>query len=493
MKFNHGVLRSLLNNQAMSWRVALTELIDNALDAQARTITVTWNKRRLTVEDDGVGISPKGFEDIYTLGTDVRPVHQKTIGRYGIGFKEAVGWLWGTTRITSMHHGELRRLLIDWEEEAHRGLEQDDEAPILTLTRRPKELPPFTKIECHDIRREMPPAEHFPGLVAHLAHVYRPALAAGFTIVLHRGRDTTTITETPWPAMAPDIPEIDGTFLLAGRAVHVRAYVTAEDQREAGIHIGVLGRAMDRLTTKFQSRRIYGWVMLGAEWEVSKNKTEISDPLRDPLMAALEAFCRPVLEAAEREAQTVVLNQLALTVANQLNDGINGLMRRPSTEPGFELGPPTAAQPPVLPEPTPRPQPRPQPRLPRPPVDRGAAFEERPAPRIVIEFPAMDPTILTQVKQGSHSWVVEINKDHPFTTEYINESCRGARGGHGKDPMRMVATVIHALAAQAMVDDELLAAMPWLHDTAQAERYTLASARLWAGFLAHRVRGEELE
>jgi hypothetical protein len=488
MKFNHGVLRSLLNNQAMSWRVALTELIDNALDAHAKTITVTWSGRRFSVEDDGAGISPKGFEDIYTLGADVRPVHQKTIGRYGIGFKEAAGWLWGITRITSRHRGELRRLMIDWEAEAHRGLEQDDSAPIVTLTRRPTNDAAFTQILCREIRREMPYPDHFPSLVGHLEHVYRPALMAGAQIILQRGRETRTVAATPWPVAAPNTPAIDGTYTLAGRAVHVRAYVTAAEQREAGVHIAVLGRAMDCLTTKFQSRRVYGWATLGEEWEVSKNKTEISDPLRASLMQELEALCRPVLEAAERETQTVVLSELVLRVENELNDSIRGLMRLPTTDDGIELGPPP---PPPPPPPGPiRPRRPRRPKPPGPPRPHDVEPDPHPAPRIGIKLVEMDPGFLTNVQKGTHSIVIEIDKAHVFTTAYLHERCRGALG---MDPMRIVATAIHALAAKVAVDDEFLAMMPWLKDTAQADRYSLACARLWQGFLRHRVHGQELE
>jgi len=491
VKFNHGILRSLLNNQAMSWRVAITELVDNALDAQARTITVRWHKRTFTVEDDGVGISPSGFEDLYTLGTDIRPVHQKTIGRYGIGFKEAAGWLWGLARIQSRHKGELRRLFIDWEAEAHRGQEHDEDAPMVTLTRRPTRDPSFTRIDCREIRRDMPDRDQFGSLCAHLAHVYRPALATGVQITLGRGKETTTIRETPWPAAAANTPAIDGSCSVAGRPIHVRAYVTAEDQRQAGIHLAIVGRHMDTLTTNFQSRRIYGWATLGEEWEVSKNKTEISDPLRDQLMAALEAFCRPVLEAAEREAQTVVLNELMLRVENQLNDGIRGLMRLPSDQPGDEIFvAPPPSPPPDSAEPPSPPKPPGPPRPPHPPTPHGLEPHDEPAPRIVINLVTLEPTILTQVKQGTHSWVVEINKEHPYTPGYLQERCLGARGA---DPMRLVGTAIHALAAEAAVNDELAAAMPWLKDRAQADRYTLASARLWDGFLRHRVPGGELE
>jgi hypothetical protein len=495
MKFNHGILRSIFNNQAMNWRVALTELIDNALDAGAQRVVIGWKGRRLTVIDDGAGISPEGFDAIYTLGAGARPVQKKTIGRYGVGFKEAAGWLWGTTRITSRHEGVVRRLLIDWDAEAQRGLEQDEGAPTITLTRKPTSDPSFTEISSRDIDREPPNREQLLALIAHLQHVYRPALASGFRIIFLRGKDQMEVSETPWPARAAGTPEVDASVTVAGRTVHVRAYVTAHDQRFPGIHFALIGRHMDTLTTRYQSRRIYGCVTLGAEWEVSKNKTQVSDRFRDRLMDAIEALCRPVLEAAEHEEQTLVLNELALRVENQLNDGIRGAMRLPADEPGIE----TTHRPPLeeiicYPEDEEHEEEEEErrvltPQPPKPPKERQLKLHEKPAPRVAIKVVDLDPTLLTNVCGNRQSWLVEINRNHPYTKSYLQAP---SIGGH-PDLMRMISAAISALAAEAAVNEDIAAAMPWLKDTAQADRYTLACARLWAGYLQHRIAGKELE
>jgi hypothetical protein len=509
MRKSNRIIYSLKNNQGMNPRIVLTEFVDNAVDANATRIRIIWEQKRLVVEDNGVGVSPEGFEGIYTLGGGTRHVKKTSIGRYGIGAKEAAGWLWGQFRVTSRHEGVLRRLAIDWEEEANAPEEDGPgDIPVVTLSRRPKVSDSsFTKVECSNVIRDRPSPDQWANIAAHLSHIYRPALANGLMIEMVRGRETTTVTYTSPPARDETQPMVSGTFTVdspqGARIVTVHAYVTVEEQRHHdGIHIAVLGRAMGRLTTQFQSRYLYGWVTLGSVWEVAKNKTEITDPLREKLMAALEHYCRSVLDAAERQAETVVLSELELTAENLLNDGIQGAMRQLSTQPGLDFGlgsmpsserPPevldlvetvTIVEGPLAPPPAP-----PIPPNPRRDEIRAARETERPAPRIAIRVHPLDPDRLTQVTKGSHSYLVEVNSEHRYTKDFVQQ--RGP-GGY-IDPMRLVSTAISALSARAVIDDELRAAMPWLKDTADEDRYSLAAAKLWDGYLIHRVPGQELE
>ena len=62
MMTDHHFLHSLKNNQAMSWSIVLTELIDNAIDAQATTIVAGWRGKKFSLHDNGTGVSPAGFE-----------------------------------------------------------------------------------------------------------------------------------------------------------------------------------------------------------------------------------------------------------------------------------------------------------------------------------------------------------------------------------------------------------------------------------------------
>ncbi|MFC3850693.1 ATP-binding protein [Corynebacterium hansenii] len=71
----------------------LDELIDNSIDAGADRIAIVFHtdNRRvvgITVHDNGVGISPEHINEMMRIGAHV-PRSGETIGRYGVGFKEA--------------------------------------------------------------------------------------------------------------------------------------------------------------------------------------------------------------------------------------------------------------------------------------------------------------------------------------------------------------------------------------------------------------------
>lgn len=71
----------------------LDELIDNSIDAGADRIAIVFHtdNRRvigITVHDNGAGMSPDQINEMMRLGAHV-PRTGETIGRYGVGFKEA--------------------------------------------------------------------------------------------------------------------------------------------------------------------------------------------------------------------------------------------------------------------------------------------------------------------------------------------------------------------------------------------------------------------
>lgn len=71
----------------------LDELIDNSIDAGADRIAIVFHtdNRRvigITVHDNGAGMSPDQINEMMRLGAHV-PRTAETIGRYGVGFKEA--------------------------------------------------------------------------------------------------------------------------------------------------------------------------------------------------------------------------------------------------------------------------------------------------------------------------------------------------------------------------------------------------------------------
>jgi hypothetical protein len=82
-------------------RVVLKELVDNALDAGAGTVTLTGDATRCTVADDGPGFDPDEVPRLFAVNrplgllkaeasADTRNARQRAAGRDGRGRR--IGW-----------------------------------------------------------------------------------------------------------------------------------------------------------------------------------------------------------------------------------------------------------------------------------------------------------------------------------------------------------------------------------------------------------------
>ena len=71
----------------------LDELIDNSLDAEARSVVIVFHVehfrlQRISIHDDGIGMSRDTLTRVLRLGGHEAYSHTRNIGRYGIGMKE---------------------------------------------------------------------------------------------------------------------------------------------------------------------------------------------------------------------------------------------------------------------------------------------------------------------------------------------------------------------------------------------------------------------
>ena len=98
---NHGRLIHAVANIGYDPEVALCDLMDNCVDAQAATIRVTLAKnthedegetdtvREYIIADDGSGMDRDTLVNAFTLGADhLRP--PRSLGKFGLG--PQVGW-----------------------------------------------------------------------------------------------------------------------------------------------------------------------------------------------------------------------------------------------------------------------------------------------------------------------------------------------------------------------------------------------------------------
>lgn len=482
MNFNHNFILSLKNNRDMTWLITSTELIDNAVDAAATEITLVWQGHHFLVLDNGQGVSPAGFEALYTLGGHRKAPQAQTIGRYGIGFKESAGWLWGVTTIKSRHDGVTRQLTIDWDREAKRGAVLAETAPVKKLPTDPARPAHYTEVRCEGIDPRPPVPGTFQRMVSQLAHIYRPALTGGLTLRLHRAKETTAVQAMPWPERAPQTPEVDTTIRVRGRTCQVRAYVAAEDQLFPGIHLASHGRAMD-VFQPVESRRIYGWVWLGPEWTVGKNKTQITDAMRPQLMRAIERACAPVIKAARTQHEAVVLRDLVLEIGPHL-DRISAICLKPIKKP-YEA-PPPAPVPDLIEgdeaeqegsEPPATPKPRAKREVDDP--EHHDQADQR-APKIGLNFGPSKTGEALWLEISGNAWTVMMDSQHALR-DHVKDKVLGLR--ERPDASRTVNFILQTIAAASVTSDVVAAAMPWLADVPPPERFGQALQKLWTTYL----------
>src|SRR5580765_2937958 len=293
-------------NQNLGWQRALGELIDNAIDASAANITIVAEKKTLTVTDDGIGCSD--MEAMFRAGAH-RPHATKGLGRFGIGLKDAAIWLWGTTIVDSVRNSHRYTASVNWEKLCGSKIWQTL-GPAKTEAR---EVPSGTSILFSRIEQQFPGGKHFDRLHSELSYCFSPALKRGIRIVIRRGGSAPLELQRFTP---PEFEKfIDGDIDVDGRRARVYAGVVKEgaSNPRPGIHytyrhrVIIPGSGLGCGDTSIS--RIFGWVSLSDQWDLTKNKDDISKH-KDALASAVFAFIKPILDIAEKQAATVDLKGL---------------------------------------------------------------------------------------------------------------------------------------------------------------------------------------
>jgi hypothetical protein len=480
----------------MGYIVAVGELIDNALDFFATEITVDFQGTTFEVWDNGTGVSFEGFEALYTLGghlpTDRRATggrRRGRIGRHGRGAKDALGWLWGVATITSAQEGIKRRLVIDWNREASKGLISDSALPPVQVLRGPAGERTFTRISVRGHIRNEISFELFTRMIDEYGHIYRPSLLEGVRLRLRRRKDVVEVLPMEEPTRRLDCPMVDTTITVAGRPVHVRAYVTQDIPRFGGLHIAVAGRVMDHIRTSVHVRNVYGWVTLGDEWDVATDKTAITDIYRAELDRAVETACHPVLAAAEQITRRLVIEELQVAVSELLRD----VFRQTGIRPGVMVNHTSPRHEGTGENERAAPGPEPSGRLPSANIPMTENPDEQwedenwsNPPGIRYDFQRLTSGELAELRVEPSEWVVVIDLEHPVVKGYLEERVLGAAGRQGIDDTRTVMLLAHVIAAASATNDAVADAMPFLAGYAPSQRYGIAAAHLIRTLLARR-------
>lgn len=323
-----SILDSIVNDN-LSISVALSELIDNAIDANATHIAITvgpsdkGHPKHIVIQDNGDGCAT--LSDLVQLGSHVEHKRQGfvSLGRYGIGAKNAMLWLAGTHSraiIASVHGGMHRNLEHDWHEYATNAWEIPDgwyeERPALAGET-------GTTVTISPCIRRFPEGKKLETLEHDLGYIYSWAIKNNVQIEIRRagrgGRfDVRPLKRWEFPEFAG--APIDQEILVGGRGVRVYAgivkqgvpnpkpgltYVHSFRVIKPACGLGCGGRDFSGIT---------GFVGLDEKWRLTKNKDGISQH-QDELADAVFSVVRPLLDEAAKRGHSLALEQLEEAVS----------------------------------------------------------------------------------------------------------------------------------------------------------------------------------
>ena len=291
-------LYSIREQSSFTWKSMICELIDNAFDANASCVRLSWPGGKVfEISDDGVGTD--NLLNLLTLGG--RCDHQtNNIGKYGVGAKQALIWLWGVSEISStVMDRERQSLMVDWESIASSQL------PYPTQDDVDRERVPAgthgTRLKCMSIRT----SPKMDTLLPSLANTYTPGLELGRKIL-------TSVSKKGWEQLKPRAwpeteEEIVDTIQAAGREVSIRMGIVKKgvlNPYNHGFSFERTYRVIKESTLGAKSglsvSRIAARISLSKEWSLSTNKDDFTE-FQDELADAIYDRCQTLMQKASEQ------------------------------------------------------------------------------------------------------------------------------------------------------------------------------------------------
>lgn len=297
----------------------ICELVDNALDADAKRVWIELGARSITVADDGTGM--EDVNDALRFGKGTRAGRRSgVLGRYGVGMTDALCKLGPRAEVATLRQGGLRRLRVDWEE-----CLRNEHFPYLDEGRpaRARELPLFdgiavasgTRVRIHG----QTPGIHLDKLRRLLTERYTPGIWQGRELLLRREGQPWLAIEDMDPGHLVDTLEYDGA--VDGMPYHVYGGLMVERRVVYNrTFIGFAYRFVEETTELFKGvAAAHLQVFLGEEWKeclgTHKNRLERK---REELFADILARTQDWLAAAARKTEALELASLALELEDYL-------------------------------------------------------------------------------------------------------------------------------------------------------------------------------
>lgn len=314
--------------QRISWKAALCEWIDNAFDADANAVAIEVGANAVSISDDGRGCAQ--LEPFIRLGESRRHLTTR-LGRFGIGAKDAAIIIGGPNsqlRVESVHKGTRRVLQINW----HSYAKEWAYTPPTVSPAGPGQI--GTKITVNPVTKRTPNKGDWAKLQDDLGYIYAPALKEGRQISVRlkkSDRRPRIITRWSPPRLDPH-HTVDSVITVKGKRARVYVGLVAEGEpnHRNGITyfhgFRVIVPSSQKGCGNHNASRVCGFVELLDGWRLAKNKDAIVGD-EGELFQAVEAACRPVLEAADRAGMTMRSAAFAQAVESRLQASLDRMAK----------------------------------------------------------------------------------------------------------------------------------------------------------------------
>lgn len=326
-----------MEREGTNWLIALSEVIDNAFDANANRVVITARKGLVEVFDDGDGCEQIG--SMLRKGFTTKHGRRKQLGRYGIGLKHASFYacgLTGNTEIASVHGGKVRSIRTNWGTMVEAGSWLGDD---------PVENEATPEI-CHALglqdtrgtlirfrggKRQWPTGKTLEPILEDLAFTFAPALENSRQIIVLSGERRHLLT-CPQPPKWTE--SIDRTIPFRDKSARIRAGILESEapSRRRGLSYFFLHRVIEAATAhgcgEYPVSHISGSVELQGQWKLGQNKRSVSDEDWSALGDMVLQELRPLLEKASQKTWSLSSSKLRTDIEDMIYETIGKARRK---------------------------------------------------------------------------------------------------------------------------------------------------------------------
>ena len=285
------VISSMINQRMEPW-VALAELIDNSVDAEATHVEIEIGSEQIVVTDNGRGIHPDHIATIIQIGNHRKLGLANPMGQYGIGAKDAILGLGTYAQIITCHGGTRTTVNVDWKHIENTGRWE------VTGSKIPTKEKNGTKIIISNLQRSYRVAP----ICKKLSHVFYPTLTSGFKIRINKGDDG--IMHELRPVVMPIMRERIVEKVRSGDGklgFHVEAGLVENNPNKSftlAYKTRIIGDTDQPNMRYVPGSKFMAYVVLDPDnWDILKHKDGLRETAKSEwLYQKLNEICEPLLK-----------------------------------------------------------------------------------------------------------------------------------------------------------------------------------------------------